>query len=74
MVMETKKMTKIYDYDHETNEGVLRDATVEEIAELEIVSTNLEKLRDEESSNLAAKQAVLDKLGLSADEAALLLG
>ena len=66
-------MTKIYDYDHETKNSVVRDATNEEIAELEIVSANLEKLKNQESTQLAAKLAVLDKLGLTADEAASLL-
>ena len=58
--------------------GTDRDMTDEEIAEYQI----WQKLRKEETkaetdaqtARAAARQAVLDKLGLTADEAAALLG
>lgn len=66
-------MTKIYDYNHETNESVLRDATAEEIAELEIVASNMEVLKTAEIAAAATKAAVLEKLGLTAEELAAVL-
>jgi hypothetical protein len=58
--------------------GTDRDMTDEEIAEYQI----WQKLRQEETkaetdaqaAKAAARQAVLDKLGLTADEASALLG
>ena len=61
-----------------TGEETWRDYTAEEIAASEAAETQalLEKAeRDaEQASKNAARQAVLDKLGLSADEVAALLG
>ena len=67
------KMTKIYDYDHQTGQSVLRDATTEEVLELKTVSENLAELKNQESLQSEAKKAVLDKLGLTAEELAALL-
>jgi len=54
--------------------GVEREATADEIIEIEARSLLVEKELDEQSTKAAARQAVLDKLGLTADEAAALLG
>jgi hypothetical protein len=51
-----------------------RDETAEEIAEREAREAELATLRAEAEAKAAARQAILDRLGLSADEAALLLG
>ena len=51
-----------------------RDATAEEIAAHEAFLAQAEAKAAEEANNAAAKQAVLDRLGLTAEEAALLLG
>ena len=61
-----------------TGEETLRDYTVTEIAELEAIKAQREALRvqvdAEQAAKDAAKQTVLDKLGLSADEVQALLG
>lgn len=61
-----------------TNEILIRDYTPEEIAIVEQdraqgLAEQAER-HTEQASKDAAKQAVLDKLGLSADEVAALLG
>jgi len=50
--------------------GVERQATTDEITEIE----SRQNLSIPSAQNEAARQAVLDKLGLTADEAAALLG
>jgi hypothetical protein len=62
----------------ETGEETLREYTAEEIAQVEKSKADAlflnEKFAAEQASKDAARQAVLDKLGLSADEVAALLG
>ncbi len=52
----------------------VRDATTEEIAEIE--ATQAEKAAQDQAlaDKAAAKAALLDRLGMTAEEAALLLG
>jgi hypothetical protein len=61
-----------------TGEETIRPYTAEEIAEVEALQAQLAaeqaKIDAEVSAKEAARQAVLDKLGLSADEVAALLG
>lgn len=61
----------------ETGEETIRPYTAEEIAEVEALQAEREAeqaLRDaEQATKDAARQAVLDKLGLSAEEVAALL-
>ena len=72
-------MTKIQiaEYDHVTGENIVRDATDEEIEAMaaQAAQTQLDRdAREGEAANkLAAKQAVLAKLGLTDEEAAALL-
>jgi hypothetical protein len=58
--------------------GTDREATETELAYYAQWSKDVEKLRKEQAKAQAdkatAKQAVLDRLGITADEAALLLG
>jgi hypothetical protein len=54
--------------------GVLRDMTKEEAAQLAIDKAYWDGVKAEEAAKLAAKQEVLAKLGLTAEEAAILLG
>lgn len=80
--MERYKMTlskwhkKIYNA--ETGEETFIDFTPDEVAQAEADQaaflTELEILKADQAAKDAAKQAVLDKLGLSADEVAALLG
>jgi len=64
--------------DATTGEETIRPYTAEEIAAVEALEAELEAAKAERDAEQAAKdaarQAVLDKLGLSADEIAALLG
>ena len=73
--MECLKMSEqIAIYDFETNQQIVRDMTEEEIAE----HLKVAELDKEIKAELAAKEtqraALLNKLGITADEAKLLLG
>ena len=53
---------------------VTRDMTADEVADWQKAQDDAENLADIKTAKDAARQAVLDKLGLTADEAAALLG
>jgi hypothetical protein len=57
----------------ETNEETWRDFTPEEIAEIERAQAKAAEIAAKESEALAAKAALLEKLGITEDEAKLLL-
>jgi hypothetical protein len=52
----------------------VREMTATELAEYKQLQTELAAIEAAQAARAAARQAVLDKLGLSADEAAALLG
>jgi hypothetical protein len=54
--------------------GVNRDMTDDEIANLKTISDQAKANAEALAAKQAARQAVLDKLGLTADEANALLG
>jgi hypothetical protein len=58
----------------ETGEEIIRDANAEELAQLELDNANYEAQKSEAEAKVAEKQALLDRLGITADEAKLLLG
>lgn len=58
----------------ETGEEIIRDATAEEIAQMELDAANDAARQAEAEAKAAQRQEILDRLGLSADEAKLLLG
>jgi len=58
----------------ETGEEIVRDATAEEIAQMELDAANAIAAKAEADARAAEKQALLDRLGITADEAKLLLG
>ena len=64
--------------DCSTGEQTVVPLTAEEIAELEAVAAKAEADRkaaeEEAAAKEAARKAILDKLGLTAEEAAVLLG
>jgi hypothetical protein len=70
----TKSKPQIKVVNVETGEEIVRDATAEEIIQLEIDAANAEAKKAEAQAKAAEKQALLDKLGITADEAKLLLG
>ena len=69
---KTKPQVKIVNC--ETGEEIVRDATAEEIAQLELNAIEAAARKAEAEAKTAARQAILDRLGLTADEAKILLG
>ena len=58
----------------ETGEEIIRDATAAEIAQMEIDANNAATKKAEAEAKAQAKAALLTRLGITADEAQLLLG
>lgn len=58
----------------ETGEEIIRDMNTAELAQLEIDKATAQSENEAIAAKAAARQAILDRLGLTADEAALLLG
>ena len=52
----------------------IREMTNKELAEYEQLQIELVAIENAQAKKVKAKQAVLDRLGITADEAALLLG
>jgi len=69
-------MTKpqIKEYNCETQTEIIRDATDAEIAEMELDAANYAAKQAEAETKAAQRQAILDRLGLSQEEANILLG
>lgn len=66
---------KIGIYDHNTGEQIVREMTPEEQAAYEAeAAASIERKAKREAELAAAKQSLLDKLGLTEEEAKLLLG
>ena len=55
-------------------DDLVRNATADEAAAIEAGHAAAQAQIEAEAAKIAARQAVLDKLGLTADEAAALLG
>jgi hypothetical protein len=68
----TKPIIKIHNA--ETNEVIEREMTSAEFAQYKIDVANHAAAKIEEQTNKTERQAILDRLGLTADEAKLLLG
>lgn len=64
---------KIYEHDLTTNEEIERPATNEEIAELETRKAQEVERLSNEQVKASARLALLERLGLTEDEAKLLL-
>ena len=64
---------KILEHNVETGEAIEREATAEEIAAFKANSEQAAVERAEAETNAAAKAALLERLGITADEAKLLL-
>jgi hypothetical protein len=71
-------MNKITIHDCITGETITRDLTADEVAEIQADKAQAEKNAADkakaDADKQAARQAVLDKLGLTADEITALLG
>jgi hypothetical protein len=71
--MTTKKL-QIKIVDCKTGKEIIRDANAEEIAQMELDATNAAARKAEAEAKAAQRQVILDRLGLTATEAQLLLG
>lgn len=58
----------------ETNEEIVRDANAEELAQMEIDAASAAAKKAEEEARAEAKQIILDRLGLTAEELQTILG
>jgi len=58
----------------ETNEVIEREMTNAEFAQYKIDVANYAAAKSKDQTNETERQAILDRLGLTADEAKLLLG
>jgi hypothetical protein len=74
--MEYHKMTKpqIKEYNCETQEVIIRDATNAEIAQMAKDKTEADAKLAEAEAKATAKAAILDRIGLTADELKTILG
>jgi hypothetical protein len=57
-----------------TGEEIVRDATTQEIAQIKLDADNSATAKAEVETKETQRQAILDRLGLTADEAKLILG
>lgn len=57
-----------------TGEETIRPYTKEEVAEVEAAIAEMAKIKAEADAKAAAKAVILERLGITAEEAALLLG
>ena len=67
-------MTTINIYDHATGENIVRDMTTDELANVKAIQDEAKAEAKAVVDKANARQAILDRLGITVDEAALLLG
>lgn len=72
MAKSTRPTIRIHNI--ETDEIIDREMNDDEFAQYEVDQTKLAAQKIEAEAKIAEKQALLDRLGLTADEAKLLLG
>ena len=65
---------QIKEYNCETNEETVRDATTAEIAQMAKDKAEAEAKLAEAEAKATAKAAILDRIGLTADELKTILG
>jgi predicted flap endonuclease-1-like 5' DNA nuclease len=68
----TKPQVKIVNC--ETGEEIVRDATAAEIAQIKLDADNAKAAKAEAEAKETAKAAILDRIGLTADELKTILG
>jgi len=66
-------MSKVYEINASTGEAIERNLTAAERAEAAKVAKDWQKAQEIADAKEIAKQALLDRLGITADEAKLLL-
>ena len=70
----TKSKPQVKIVNCETGEQIVRDATADEISQMELDATKAIAEKSEAEAKQTQRQAILDRLGLTADEAKLILG
>jgi len=70
----TKSKPQVKIVNCETGEEIVRDATAEEIAQMELDAANAVARKAEAEAKAAEKQAILDRIGLTVDELKMILG
>jgi len=70
----TKSKPQVKIVNCETGEEIVRDATAQEIAQIEVYAAQELAEKAEAEAKATTKAAILDRLGLTADEAKLILG
>ena len=70
----TKSKLQVKIVNVETGEEIVRDANADEISQIQIDSEMALATRAEIQAKAEQRQAILDRLGLTADEAKLILG
>jgi hypothetical protein len=70
----TKSKPQVKIVNCETGEEIVRDANADELAQMEIDAASALARKTAEVEKETQRQAILDRLGLTADEAKLLLG
>jgi hypothetical protein len=70
----TKPKPQVTIINGETGEVIVRDANAEELAQIAIDEARYAAQKAEAEAKETAKAAILDRLGLTADEAKLILG
>ena len=58
----------------ETGEEIIRDANADEIAQIKLDADNAKAAKAEAQAKETAKAAILDRIGLTADELKTILG
>jgi predicted flap endonuclease-1-like 5' DNA nuclease len=70
----TKLKPQIKEVNCESGEEIIRDANAEELAQMEIDAANAQARKAEAEAKEIAKAAILDRIGLTADELKTILG
>ena len=70
----TKSKPQIKIVNCETGEEIVRDANADEIAQMSLDAANAVAAKAEVEAKATAKAAILDRIGLTADELKTILG
>jgi len=70
----TKSKPQVKIVDCTTGEEVIRDATADEIAQMETIAIEAAAKKQSDQAKEIQRQAILDRLGLTADELQTILG
>jgi len=69
----TKSIPQVKIVNCETGQEIVRDATAQEIAQMDAIAANAQEAQAEAEAKATAKATLLTRLGITAEEAALLL-